>query len=76
MESYALFDLLLRAESETEVDEALKKAGYSADDPNLWQPFGGFGTNLNTINNQQSDATGQAAPRGRSVHRGLDLDNP
>lgn len=57
MDNYTLFDLLLKAESETEVDEALKKAGYFADDPNLWQPFGGFGMNLNQINNQQSDAT-------------------
>ncbi len=57
MENYVLFDLLLKAESETEVDEVLKKTGYIADDPNLWQPFGGFGMSLNQINNQQSDAT-------------------
>lgn len=57
MDHYTLCDLLLKAESEAEVDEALKKFGYFDDDSNLWQPFGGFGMNLNTINNQQSDAT-------------------
>lgn len=57
MENYTLCDRLLRAESEVEVEQVLKKAGYLADDPNLWQPFGGFGMNLNQINNQQSDAT-------------------
>lgn len=55
--NYMLCDRLLKAESETEVDEVLKKAGYLDDDPNLWLPFGGFGMNLNQINNQQSDAT-------------------
>ena len=57
MDNYSLLDLLLKVESETEVDEALKKAGYFNDDAEFWQPFGGFGMNLNTINNQQSDAT-------------------
>ena len=57
MENYTLCGRLLRAESEVEVEQVLKNAGYLADDPNLWQPFGGFGMNLNQINNQQSDAT-------------------
>lgn len=57
MDNYALCYRLLKAESEADVEEILKKAGYMADDPNLWQPFGGFGMNLNQINNQQSDAT-------------------
>src|ERR1700680_3412988 len=57
MDNYALCDLLLKAESESEVNEALRKAGYLGDDANLWQPFGGFEMNLNQINNQQSDAT-------------------
>jgi hypothetical protein len=56
MDNYELLDLLLKAESETEVDEVLKKADYF-EDSDLWQPFGGFGMNLNQINNQQSDAT-------------------
>ena len=57
MDNYALCDLLLKAESEAEVEEALRKAGYLEDDANFWQPFGGFEMNLNQINNQQSDAT-------------------
>ncbi|MBI4480151.1 MAG: hypothetical protein HY651_09030 [Acidobacteria bacterium] len=57
MDNYKLFDLLLKAEGETEVDEVLQKVGYFNDDPSLWLPFGGFGMNLNQINNQQSDAT-------------------
>ena len=35
----------------------LLKRRYYNDDSDLWQPFGGFGMNLNQINNQQSDAT-------------------
>src|SRR5436190_7780160 len=57
MDNYTVCNGLLKAESEAEVEEVLKKAGYFADDANLWQPFGGFGMNLNQINNQQSDAT-------------------
>jgi hypothetical protein len=57
MDNFELFDLLLKAETETEVEDVLKKANYNADDAALWQPFGGFGMNLNQINNQQSDAT-------------------
>jgi hypothetical protein len=57
MDNYALFDLLLKAEDEADVDEVLKKFGYLNDDSSLWQPFGGFGMNLNQINNQQSDPT-------------------
>jgi hypothetical protein len=57
MDNFELFDLLLKAETEIEVENVLTKAGYNADDATLWQPFGGFGMNLNQINNQQSDAT-------------------
>src|SRR5260370_28186785 len=57
MTTYSLFEQLLKAEDEAEVDKVLKTGGYLNDDSNLWQPFGGFGMNLNQINNQQSDAT-------------------
>jgi len=57
MNNYTLFEQLLKAESETEVDEILTSYGFMNDDPNLWSPFGGFEMNLNQINNQQSDAT-------------------
>ncbi len=57
MDNFKLCERLLKAESEFDVNEVLAKAGYSSDDPIIWQPFGGFGMNLNQINNQQSDAT-------------------
>src|SRR5690348_6856029 len=57
MDNYALCEALLKAESEAEVEAALRKAHYLADEPATWQPFGGFGMNLNQINNQQSDPT-------------------
>src|SRR5437870_5274053 len=57
MGNYELCEFLLKAESEADVEDVLKKASYIADDPTIWQPFGGFGMNLNQINNQQSDPT-------------------
>jgi hypothetical protein len=57
MDNYALCESLLKAETENEVEAVLEEAGYMADDPAIWQPFGGFGMNLNQINNQQSDPT-------------------
>lgn len=57
MDNFTLFDLLLKAETETAVEDVLKHVHLNADDPALWQPFGGFEMNLNQINNQQSDAT-------------------
>src|SRR5262249_7075243 len=57
MDNYKFFDLLLKAESENEVDEILNKLGYLDEHSDVWLPFGGFGMNLNQINNQQSDAT-------------------
>jgi hypothetical protein len=57
MDNYTLCESLLKAETEQEVEGVLEEAGYMADDPAIWQPFGGFGMNLNQINNQQSDPT-------------------
>jgi hypothetical protein len=57
VDNFELCNRLLRAESEPEVEVALKEAGYFDDDPSFWLPFGGFEMNLNQINNQQSDAT-------------------
>jgi hypothetical protein len=57
MNNYTLCDRLLKAETEGGVEEVLREAGYLDDDPRNWQPFGGFGMNLNQINNQQSDPT-------------------
>src|SRR4029077_2897775 len=58
MNTYELCEQLLKAEGEADVDQVLKQAGFLNDDPCVWLPFGGFGMNLNQINNQQSDATG------------------
>jgi len=58
MSNYELCDQLLKAEGEADVDQVLKEAGFLNDDTANWIPFGGFGMNLNQINNQQSDATG------------------
>ena len=57
MDNYDLCESLLKVESEADVEAALQKAGYLGDAPAIWQPFGGFGMNLNQINNQQSDPT-------------------
>lgn len=57
MDNYVLFEQLLRAESEGEVDEILEHAGLLNDDKDLWRPFGDVEMNLSTINNQQSDPT-------------------
>jgi hypothetical protein len=57
MENYTLFDLLLRAEDEGEVDQILKSAGYLNDDSNVWLPFGGFEMNFSQIGNQQAEPT-------------------
>ncbi len=57
MDNFTLFESLLKAETETAVEDVLKRANLNADDAAAWQPFGGFGMNLNQINNQQSDAT-------------------
>lgn len=66
MDNYSLFDLLLKAESEDDVEKALEKAGYLADDSNFWRPFGGFGMNLNTINNPAVRRHGRI---GREAHQ-------
>ena len=55
--NYELFEQLLNAETEGEVDAILNAAGFLTDDESVWTPFGGFGMNLNQINNQQSDAS-------------------
>ena len=43
MDNYQLFDLLLKAEGESEVDDILRKVCFLNDNSDVWQPFGGFG---------------------------------
>src|SRR5579864_7776860 len=57
MDNYKLFELLLRADDEGEVDQILTKVGYLNDDPQLWLPFGGFEMNWSQIGNQQAEPT-------------------
>jgi hypothetical protein len=57
MDNYRLFELLLTAEDEVEVDDILKREGYLNDDPTVWLPFGGIEMNVGIIQNQQAEAT-------------------
>jgi hypothetical protein len=56
MNNYDLFESLLRAETEEEVDDVLSKAGYLESDKD-WVPLG-FENNFAAISNQQSDPSG------------------
>ena len=58
MNNYTLFEQLLHAETEDDVDNVLSKAGYLDDDDAVWCSFGGFENNFAAIGNQQSDASG------------------
>ncbi len=58
MDNFRLFDALLHAESEDEVESILKGGGYLTDDPRIWHPLGGMENNFGAVGNQQSDATG------------------
>jgi hypothetical protein len=54
MQAKNLFEALLHAESETEVDTLLEKSGYLMDDTQ-WQPLGDVENNFSTVGNQQSE---------------------
>jgi hypothetical protein len=58
-----LFEQLKFAEDEEGVDSILRDAGYLADDPAIWVPFGSVENNFATIGNQQSDPTGAFAEK-------------
>lgn len=57
MDPQSLFERLLKAEDETDVDDILAEAGYFNDDKGTWQPFGNYENNFNLIGNQQADPT-------------------
>ena len=57
MDTFTLFQKLLHAETENEVENALTEAGYFTDDEDIWKPYG-FENNFGAIGNQQSDPTG------------------
>lgn len=56
MEPHQLFEALLHAEDELEVDGILSKSSYISDEDS-WQPLGDIENNFATVGNQQSDAT-------------------
>lgn len=54
--NYSLFEKLLHAEREAEVEKALAAAGYGIDEE-VWKPLGGMGNNISTVGNQKEDPT-------------------
>lgn len=58
VDSRALFDELLQAETEDRIDAILEEHGYLTDDEDLWKPLGALENNFAAIGNQQSDPTG------------------
>jgi len=57
MEDQKLFDKLLHAEDEAEVEEILDLAGYGITNEGAWQPLGAMENNFATVGNQQAEAT-------------------
>lgn len=57
MDNINLFEKLLKAEDETEVDELLKRAGYGLENESAWVPLGSMENNFSTVGNQQTEAT-------------------
>lgn len=58
MNEQQLFEALLRAEDEGDVDSILKKAGYGLENEEAWRPLGDMENNFSTVGNQQTEATG------------------
>ena len=57
MDKATLFNRLLRAEGEAEVDKILNQAGYSLDNEPAWRALGDMENNFSTVGNQQTEAT-------------------
>ncbi|MEL7167749.1 MAG: hypothetical protein AAGN64_00225 [Bacteroidota bacterium] len=58
MNPKTLFDRLLRAEHEDDVEQILAEAGYGLDDLSVWRPLGDLENNFSVVGNQQSEPTG------------------
>ena len=58
MNEYRLFERLLRAEDESEVDGILIHEGFGLKNESVWRPLGGMENNFSTVGNQQIEATG------------------
>jgi hypothetical protein len=52
-----LFERLLRAEDEEDVEAILRRAGYGLENEAAWLPLGGMENNFSTVGNQQTEAT-------------------
>lgn len=52
-----LFERLLHAELEDEVDKILHGAGFSLENESVWRPLGDMENNFSTVGNQQTEAT-------------------
>src|SRR5271157_4838760 len=57
MDSFSLFNSLLRAENEDEVEVVLRDAGFLEHDSDYWMPLGQFENNFSTVGNQQTEAS-------------------
>jgi hypothetical protein len=70
-EAQALFEQLLKAETETEADAILRRAGYGLDNEAAWRPLGDMENNFSTVGNQQTEATAALVEK---IINGLDAD--
>ncbi len=57
MDAYDLFERLLHAELEDDVEDILWRAGFDLQNEAVWQPLGGMENNFSTVGNQQTEAT-------------------
>ena len=86
MTSFELFDALVHAEHEDEVDRILERAGFSFRNEGAWRPLGGEENNFSTVGNQQTEATAalvekvingiDAVLMAECFRRGIDPEGP
>lgn len=57
MDNFSLFDSLLHAESEDEVELVLQEAGFLEHNPDYWRPLGHRKNNFSMVGNQQTEAS-------------------
>lgn len=86
MKPIELFDALIHAEHEDDVDRILEQAGFGLDNEAVWKALGGKENNFSTVGNQQSEATAalveklingiDAVLMAECFHRGIDPEGP
>jgi len=57
MDNDQLFESLLLAEEESEVEKILEEAGYGLSNEEAWKPYGDLENNFSTVGNQKTEAT-------------------